>query len=165
MAVCQIPGAKNVAASDDNSATCALKCDQSAVRDRYCCRWMVEELHKAKKTGCGIEGLQFHTAEALEPMIALLSVTAVMLLNLREAARRPDAKERAARAPLPEEAGQGPAERARVDEGVGDAGRAHGPQRGRLPRLADGLAWLAEAAKHGRRRRNRTPTSQAIRVE
>ena len=57
---------------------------------------MVEELHKAKKTGCGIEGLQFHTAEALEPMIALLSVTAVMLLNLREAARRPDAKERPA---------------------------------------------------------------------
>lgn len=62
----------------------------------YACRWMVEEYHKAKKTGCQIEDLQFRTEAALQPMIALLSVTAVMLLNLRQAARRPDAKERKA---------------------------------------------------------------------
>lgn len=66
--------------------------------DWYSCRWMVEELHKAKKTGCQIEDLQFRTEEALQPMIALLSVTSVMLLNLRQAARRPDAKERKASA-------------------------------------------------------------------
>jgi hypothetical protein len=64
--------------------------------DWYECRWVVEELHKAKKTGCAIEELQFTTAAALEPMIALLSVVAVKLLNLREASRRPDAKERPA---------------------------------------------------------------------
>lgn len=62
----------------------------------YSCRWMVEEFHKAKKTGCQIEALQFRTEEALQPMIAMLSVTSVMLLNLRQAARRPDAKERKA---------------------------------------------------------------------
>ena len=54
----------------------------------YGCRWIIEELHKAKKTGCQIEDLQFHTEAALQPMIALLSVVAVMLLNLREAAGR-----------------------------------------------------------------------------
>jgi hypothetical protein len=64
----------------------------------YSCRWMIEEYHKAKKTGCQIEDLQFHTQQALEPMIALLSVVAVMLLNLREAARRPDASTRPATA-------------------------------------------------------------------
>jgi hypothetical protein len=62
----------------------------------YSCRWILEEYHKAKKTGCQIEDLQFHTRQALEPMIALLSVVAVLLLNLREAARRPDASTRPA---------------------------------------------------------------------
>lgn len=64
--------------------------------DWYSCRWMEEEYHKAQKTGCQIEDLQFRTEQALQPMIALLSVVAVMLLNLRQAARRPDAKERRA---------------------------------------------------------------------
>lgn len=64
--------------------------------DWYSCRWMLEEYHKAQKTGCQIEDLEFHTQEALQPMIALLSVIAVMLLNLREAARRPDAATRPA---------------------------------------------------------------------
>jgi len=64
--------------------------------DWYSCRWMEEEFHKAQKTGCQIEDLQFRTEQALQPMIALLSVVAVMLLNLRQAARRPDAKERKA---------------------------------------------------------------------
>jgi hypothetical protein len=64
--------------------------------DWYACRWMIEEFHKAKKTGCQVEHLQFRTEAALQPMIALLSVVAVMLLNLRLAARRPDAKDRRA---------------------------------------------------------------------
>lgn len=62
----------------------------------YECRWVIEEYHKAQKTGCAIEELQFTSAQALQPMIALLSVTAVTLLNLREASRCPDAKERPA---------------------------------------------------------------------
>jgi Transposase DNA-binding len=64
--------------------------------DWYTCRWVIEEYHKAQKTGCAIEELQFTTSAALTPMIALLSVVAVTLLNLREASRRPDAKERPA---------------------------------------------------------------------
>ncbi len=62
----------------------------------YACRWMLEEFHKAQKTGCRVEDLQFRTEAALQPMIGLLSVVSVMLLNLRQAARRPDAKERKA---------------------------------------------------------------------
>src|SRR5277367_276721 len=62
----------------------------------YEVRWVIEEYHKAMKTGCAIEEMQFTTAQALEPMIALLSVVAVTLLNLREAVRRPDAAERPA---------------------------------------------------------------------
>jgi hypothetical protein len=57
-------------------------------------RWVVEEFHKARKTGCRIEDMQFTTAERLEPAIALLSVVAVTLLNPREASRRDDAKTR-----------------------------------------------------------------------
>lgn len=59
-------------------------------------RWIVEELHKAKKTGCRIEDMQFTTTCRLEPAIALLSVVAVTLLNLRDASRRNDAKTRRA---------------------------------------------------------------------
>jgi hypothetical protein len=64
--------------------------------DWYGCRWIEEEFHKAQKTGCQIEDLQFRTEQALQPMIALLSVVAVLLLNLRQAARRDDAHERKA---------------------------------------------------------------------
>ena len=51
----------------------------------YECRFVVEEYHKAQKTGCQIEDLQFTTEQALQPMIALLSVVATVLLNLRQA--------------------------------------------------------------------------------
>lgn len=59
-------------------------------------RWIVEEYHKAKKTGCRIEDMQFTTTARLEPAIALLSIVAVTLLNLRDASRHPDAKTRRA---------------------------------------------------------------------
>ena len=54
-------------------------------------RWTIEDYHKGQKTGCGIESLQFQYADRLEPMIALLSVVALMLVNLRHAARQGDA--------------------------------------------------------------------------
>jgi hypothetical protein len=59
-------------------------------------RWIAEEFHKAQKTGCQIEDMQFTTTARLAPAIALLSVVAVTLLNLRDASRRPDAKTRRA---------------------------------------------------------------------
>jgi hypothetical protein len=58
----------------------------------YECRWIVEEYHKAQKTGCDIESMQFTHQSRLEPMIALQSVVALTLLNLRDASRRSDAK-------------------------------------------------------------------------
>ena len=70
--------------------------DATRVCHYYECRWVIEELHKAKKTGCGIENMQFMKIERLEPMIAMLSAVAVALLNLRDASRQPDAKTRPA---------------------------------------------------------------------
>jgi hypothetical protein len=59
-------------------------------------RWIIEEYHKAMKTGCRIEDLQFTAVERLQPAIALLSAVALTLLNLRDASRRPDASTRRA---------------------------------------------------------------------
>lgn len=59
-------------------------------------RWIVEEYHKAMKTGCNIEDPQFITEERLQPAIALLSIVALTLLNLRDTSRRTDAKTRPA---------------------------------------------------------------------
>ena len=59
-------------------------------------RWIIEEYHKALKTGCRIEDLQFTYAQRLEPAIALLSAVALTLLGLRDASRRPDAHTRRA---------------------------------------------------------------------
>lgn len=59
-------------------------------------RWIIEEYHKAMKTGCRIEDLQFTAVERLQPAIALISAVATTLLNLRDASRRADAKTRRA---------------------------------------------------------------------
>jgi hypothetical protein len=69
--------------------------------DWYATRWVVEELHKALKTGCAVEELQFKTEERLQPVIALLSVVGVFLLQLRDLSRRPEAKQRPATDVLP----------------------------------------------------------------
>ncbi|UUO04994.1 IS4 family transposase [Blastopirellula sp. J2-11] len=59
-------------------------------------RWVIEEFHKAQKTGCGIEKLQFTNVHRLQPAIAMLSAVALTLLNFRTASRSPDAKTRPA---------------------------------------------------------------------
>ena len=70
--------------------------DANERADWYSCRWIIEEYHKAQKTGCGIEQPQFEFAERLEPVVALLSIVAVQLLQLRDASRHPDAANRSA---------------------------------------------------------------------
>jgi hypothetical protein len=70
--------------------------DALRVTSWYERRWTVEEYHKAQKTGCQIEDMQFTTTARLEPAIALLSVVATTLIQLRDASRRPDAKTRLA---------------------------------------------------------------------
>jgi hypothetical protein len=64
--------------------------------DWYEQRPIVEEYHKGMKTGCAIEAMQFETLERLEPAIAVLSVVTTTLLQMRDAARAPDADVRLA---------------------------------------------------------------------
>ena len=64
--------------------------------DWYACRAVIEEYHKAQKTGCGVELQQFTTAHALRVGIGLLSVVATQLLRLRDLSRNPQAAMRAA---------------------------------------------------------------------
>ena len=59
-------------------------------------RWIIEEYHKAMKTGCRIEDVQFTAVERLQPAIALVSGVALTLLTLRDASRRPDTTTRPA---------------------------------------------------------------------
>ena len=67
----------------------------------YECRPIVEEYHKGQKTGAGIEKLQLHNAASLQAAIALLSVVAVALVNLRIAGRDPSRAAEPARAHVP----------------------------------------------------------------
>ncbi|MGB7159233.1 MAG: IS4 family transposase [Tepidisphaeraceae bacterium] len=62
----------------------------------YEARFVIEELHKGMKTGCGIELLQLTRIERLEPAIGILSALSTTLLQLRDAARAPDADTRPA---------------------------------------------------------------------
>jgi hypothetical protein len=64
--------------------------------DWYEKRPIIEEYHKGMKTGCRIESMQFDTIERLEPAIAVLSAVTTTLLQLRDAARAPDADQRLA---------------------------------------------------------------------
>lgn len=60
---------------------------------QYATRWMIEEYHKAIKTGLGAERLQLESAARLFAAIAIMSVVALRLLELRERLRRqPDAE-------------------------------------------------------------------------
>jgi hypothetical protein len=54
-------------------------------------RWLIEEWHKALKTGCRVTERQLKTRPRLEAMVGLLSVVSVRLLQLKSAARtKPD---------------------------------------------------------------------------
>jgi hypothetical protein len=50
----------------------------------YSCRWLVEEYHKAMKTGCRVEDRQLEHADRLEPLVGMLSVVAVRLVQLKQ---------------------------------------------------------------------------------
>jgi Transposase Tn5 dimerisation domain len=60
---------------------------------QYATRWIIEEYHKAIKTGLGAERLQLESAERLFAAIAIMSVVALRLIELRERLRKhPDAE-------------------------------------------------------------------------
>jgi hypothetical protein len=50
-------------------------------------RWLIEEWHKALKSGCRVECRQLKSKEGLEKIAGLLSVVAVRLIQLKSAAR------------------------------------------------------------------------------
>jgi hypothetical protein len=57
------------------------------VIEYYELRWLVEEYHKALKSGCRVTARQLKTAGRLEAMVGLMSVAAVRLLRLKSLAR------------------------------------------------------------------------------
>jgi hypothetical protein len=59
-------------------------------------RWVIEEYHKCLKTGMNIESYQFTDTDRLEPAIALTSIAAITLLNLRDDSRNEETKDRPA---------------------------------------------------------------------
>jgi len=66
----------------------------------YECRWLIEEYHKALKTGCRVERRQLHHADRLEAMVGLMSVVGVRLVQLKTMART--APQRPAKSVVPE---------------------------------------------------------------
>jgi hypothetical protein len=82
-----------------------VQCEKDAllIKTWYEWRWTIEELHKAKKTGCSIESLQFHDVDRLKPAIAVLSILALALLALRDNGRNPELARRPAREQIDEE--------------------------------------------------------------
>lgn len=54
----------------------------------YSARWLIEEFHKAVKTGLGAERLQLEHVDRLQAAISIMSVVALRLLDLRDQLRR-----------------------------------------------------------------------------
>jgi hypothetical protein len=76
------------------SLPCRSLAEAQRVVGRYTARWLVEEYHKALKSGAGVEDSQLERAGRLEPLIAVLAVVAVRLLNTKLLARsRPEGTE------------------------------------------------------------------------
>lgn len=57
------------------------------VVDIYRGRWLIEEFHKALKTGLGAEHSQLSTADKLMALTGVLSIVATLLLDLKQQAR------------------------------------------------------------------------------
>lgn len=106
---------------------------------KYSARWLVEEFHKALKTGLGAERLQLEKAERLFAAIAIMSLVALRLIDLREALRlEPEAPaERSGLAPL--ELAVLRAKLKRPIKTVREAALAIGRLGGHMNRKGDGL--------------------------
>lgn len=53
----------------------------------YRCRWLIEQYHKALKTGCRMEDTQLQQGDAVQNLLGFLSVVAVRLLQVETLAR------------------------------------------------------------------------------
>src|ERR1700676_3189834 len=54
-------------------------------RDWYACRWLIEVYHDIEKNGCSEEDRRFETAPRMAACLAILSVVAVRIFQLRTA--------------------------------------------------------------------------------
>lgn len=72
-----------------------LLCDQSIetleqamiCAKQYTCRWLIEDFHKALKTGLGAENLQLGDATRLFAAVSIMSIVALRLIEIRESLR------------------------------------------------------------------------------
>lgn len=53
----------------------------------YSLRWVIEEWHRAEKTGCRLEASQLKSAAAIESLAAFVAIVAVRLMQLRDLAQ------------------------------------------------------------------------------
>ena len=53
----------------------------------YKCRWIIEEYHKAIKSGCKVEEKQLKTSERLEHFLGIANIVALRIMKLRDYAR------------------------------------------------------------------------------
>jgi hypothetical protein len=73
------------------SLPCERWVEARRVITRYARRWLIEEYHKALKTGAKIEASQLETVDRIQGLLAVLVVVAVRLLNTKLLARtQPD---------------------------------------------------------------------------
>lgn len=56
--------------------------------DWYSARWLIEEFHKAIKSGCGIENSRLRHADRLTALLGFITPVGMRLLQLREQTRR-----------------------------------------------------------------------------
>jgi hypothetical protein len=69
------------------SEPCKTQGQIEAVADAYRTRWVIEELNKALKTGCGIEQCQLESIGSILNLLAIMLPIAVQLLALRSLAQ------------------------------------------------------------------------------
>lgn len=128
-----------------------LLCDEEVAtfdqaRERgliYATRWVIEEFHKALKTGLGAEKLQLESGKALFAAVAIMSVVALRLVQLRETLRLdPEAPaEQSGFSPL--ELRVLAAATNKTPRTVRDAALALGRLGGHLGRKSDGMpGWI-----------------------
>jgi len=61
--------------------------DACQIIEWYKCRWIIEEYHKAIKSGCKVEERQLKTVGRLENFLGIANIVALRLLKLRDVAR------------------------------------------------------------------------------
>ena len=125
-------------------------------RDGYGCRWLVEVFHDIATNGCGEEDRRFETAARMGACLAILSLVAVRVFQLRTALDRvprragvrggDGGRDRGGGAGAGDE-GSGTADGAGVRAGGGRPGRVLGTERGRRARGPDRVAGLPATAR------------------